>query len=78
MPRYFFNVTNELGTELDGLGLALPNDDTASSSALEAMRAIQADDPAADWSGWTLHVIDEAGNTVTQIAASSYADFLVH
>ena len=64
MPRYFFNLTNDIRTVVDTDGVQLEDEAALRLEALEKMVADlrkESHITGTDWSGWRVIVRDESG-----------------
>ena len=64
--RLYFDLRNHRYTLPDVYGVEVADLDEARRVALEMIRTLRAEDPAAaqDWSGWQISVVDETGAVV--------------
>ncbi len=64
--RLYFDLKNDPYTLPDVYGVEVSDLDEARRVALEMIRTLRAEDPAAaqDWSGWQISVVDETGAVV--------------
>ncbi|MGC1683259.1 MAG: hypothetical protein WA760_18220 [Pseudolabrys sp.] len=63
MPRYFFNLTNDIRTVVDTDGVQLEDEDALRLEALEMVADLRKEShiTGTDWSGWRVIVRDESG-----------------
>lgn len=63
MPRYFFNLTNDIRTVVDADGVQLEDEETMRLEALEMVTNLseEAHITGMDWSGWRVIVRDGNG-----------------
>jgi hypothetical protein len=63
MPRYFFNLTNDIRTVVDADGVQLEDEEAMRLEALEMVTGLrkEAHITGMDWSGWRVIVRDENG-----------------
>ena len=64
--RLYFDLKNKRYTLPDVYGVEVADFAEAQQVALEMIRTLRAEDPAAaqDWSGWQISVVDETGAVV--------------
>jgi hypothetical protein len=63
MPRYFFNLTNDIRTVVDADGVQLEDEEAMRLEALEMVTGLreEAHITGMDWSGWRVIVRHENG-----------------
>jgi hypothetical protein len=63
MPRYFFNLTNDIRTVVDADGVQLEDEEAMRLEAVKMVRDLreEAHITGMDWSGWRVIVRDENG-----------------
>ena len=61
MPRYFFNLTNDIRTVVDADGVELEDEEAVCLEAQEMVADLREDITGTDWSGWRVIVRDENG-----------------
>jgi len=63
MPRYFFNLTNDIRTVVDADGAELEGEEAVRLEALEMVADLREEShiTGTDWSGWGVIVRDENG-----------------
>ena len=63
MPRYFFNLTNDIRTVVDADGVELEDEEAVRLEALEMVADLREESHITDtdWSGWRVIVRDENG-----------------
>jgi hypothetical protein len=63
MPRYFFNLTNDIRTVVDADGVQLEDEEAMRLEAVEMVTDLreEAHITGMDWSGWRVIVRDENG-----------------
>ena len=63
MPRYFFNLTNDIRTVVDANGVQLEDEEAMRLEAVEMVTDLreEAHITGMDWSGWRVIVRDENG-----------------
>jgi hypothetical protein len=68
MPRYYFSLTN--GRSFNDVdGLELPGADAARAEAIGFAQDLMRMEPGRrDWTGWTVHVTDDAKRQVFDLA----------
>src|SRR5260370_7554191 len=61
MPRYFFNLTNDIRTVVDADGVELEDEEAVRLEALEMVADLREEShiTGTDWSGWRVIVRDE-------------------
>jgi hypothetical protein len=67
MPRYYFVVSNDLGSEVDRKGLDLPGNAQARQWALTAVREIRNEDRTTNWADWRVDLLDATGTVLLRI-----------
>ena len=67
--RLYFHFTNGRGTLTDAEGIEVANPDEARRDALQTINEMQSESRTTiqDWSGWTLRVVDAAGDVAFTI-----------
>jgi hypothetical protein len=68
--RFYFHLTNGEDVIGDEVGAPAADVHAAVSYALEAIEQLRAEDPsaAAEWFGWRLEIIDEAGRIMETLS----------
>ena len=63
MPRYFFNLTNDIRTVVDADGVELEDEEAVRLEAQEMVADLREEShiTGTDWSGWRMIVRDENG-----------------
>ena len=68
MPHYFFHLRSPGPNVTDPEGAELPDIASAHAVALDTIRKLLSDpQDGADYSTWSIEIIDETGQTVLQV-----------
>ena len=69
LVRYYFHLTDDTEVIRDDEGVEAPDDRSAVTFAMAAVRELKAEGPSAasEWQGWRLEIIDSSGRPVTCI-----------